>query len=112
MSGGVATMYEQLIEYFLTKPRRLIDFGGACVSVAAILVVSGLLGHAETTSISVMKGLASASAPRIELANVFPGYWTWWVPESVLGFCAALVLGVVGFAALHYGRKLERFLKW
>lgn len=103
-------MLERMIDYFLSEPRRLVTLGAALVRSGGFLFVAGFVGHVATTAASAVKGLAGATRVDVPLADVFPDYLSFWMPESVTGFCFALLLVVAGVAAARTGRVYERYL--
>ena len=102
-------MLDRLQQHFLGEPRRLISLGVTLARAGGFLLVVGLAGSAATTAVSVARGMATHVRPEVPLAEVLPIYLSWWMPESALGFCVALVLIVCGVVAARTGRAYQRF---
>jgi hypothetical protein len=103
-------MFERLVDFFLTEPRRLILLGALLVRTGGALVIAGLVGQAATTAVSAVKGLAGGPLPDVLLADVLPGYLSVWMPESIPSFAFALFLVVSGVWAARTGRTYQRCL--
>lgn len=103
-------MVDRLVDYFLGEPRRLVALGAALVRVAGFLLLAGVVGKAATTAVSAVKSLGGATRVDALLADVFPDYLSFWMPESVLGFGFALLLLAVGVAAARTGRTYQRYI--
>lgn len=103
-------MLDCLLGYFLTQPRRLIDWGRAVVVLAGFIAVVGVLARVATTAASVVRSLSGASEPASKVADLLPGLPTWWVPETVFGYGFVLLLFAAGVLAWQKGQKYERFL--
>jgi hypothetical protein len=104
-------MLEQLVDYFLTQPKRLVTSGQLVARCGSFLLVAGLIAHAATRSLSVVRGMAGAPQAAPSLADLLPAVPTWWVPESATGFGLGALLLVVGMVALRTGRIYERVLR-
>jgi hypothetical protein len=103
-------MVDRLIDYFIGVPRRLVTLGAVLVRLGGFLMVAGLVGQVGTTAVSVVKGLGGGARLDVPLAEVFPGYLSFWMPESVFGFGVALLLLAAGVMATRTGRMYERFM--
>ena len=103
-------MYEALIDYFLNKPTRLASLGLALFGAFSTLIIVGLYGRLATVGVSMMLGLGISKVADRALADVYPSFPTWFVPETAFGFTFCTVVAVVGVYMNFAGRKLERFL--
>lgn len=103
-------MLEGLIDYFVTKPRRLVTLGAALVRAGGFLLVTGLLGQVATTGASAVKGLGGAAPAEVALSEMLPGYLSVWMPESAFGYAMAILLLTAGLIAARTGRANERYL--
>ncbi|MCA2967268.1 MAG: hypothetical protein INH43_01985 [Acidobacteriaceae bacterium] len=103
-------MYERLVDFFLTEPRRLILLGALLVRTGGALVIAGLVGQVATTAVSAVKGLAGGLRPNILLADVLPGYLSVWMPESIPSFSFGMLLVASGVWADRTGRTYQRCL--
>ena len=103
-------MYERLVDFFLTEPRRLILLGALLVRTGGALVIAGLVGQVATTAVSAVKGLAGGLRPNVLLADVLPGYLSVWMPESIPSFAFGMLLVASGVWADRTGRSYQRCL--
>ena len=103
-------MLEGLIDYFITKPRRLVTLGAALVRAGGFLLVTGLLGQVATTGASAVKGLGGAAPAKVALSEMLPGYLSVWMPESAFGYVMAILLLIAGLIAARSGCAYERYL--
>ena len=78
--------------YFLERPRELISFGGTSIGIGFAVMRFGLLGNV---------GMG---------AQAFPGWWIWWIPESLLGYVPAIAVAGIGAWLGRIGRDYQRFL--
>lgn len=104
-------MLEHLMDYFLTRPKRLVALGQVLTRFGGFLVVLGAIAHAATKSLSVVRGMAGVHQTDPTLADLLPAVPTWWIPESALGFGLVALLLLAGVVALHTGRMYERLLR-
>jgi hypothetical protein len=54
---------------------------------------------------------AAKQAPVTEVAQLFPGIWTGWVPESTAGFFACFAVASAGMALALAARDAQRRLR-
>lgn len=105
-------MYESIVEFFLTHPRRMVATGRALVTGATALVGAGLWGQAATTSVAAIYKIGGAESSPGSLAELYPSIPTWWIPESLFGYFVAGVVGAAGFVLWKAGKKYERFFRY
>ena len=94
-------MWERIYVWFLTKPDRFEAFGKSLAMSAAVLLVAGAYGNIAVKAHSI--GTKTAKS----LGDIYPGWPTFLVPESVT---AAVMLGIVVLAGVLLtltGRKLK-----
>lgn len=101
-------MYGQLLEFFLTRPSRIIALGSALTRCAGFVVVAGLAARLVTLDASAL--VRSGVSQHGELAQVLPTLPTWWVPESVFGFGLAGLGIVCGLYLCVVGKRLRAML--
>jgi hypothetical protein len=101
---------DRLIDHLLSEPRRLVAVRSALVRFGGFVLITGLVGHAATTAVTAAKGIGGSPRVDVPLADVLPGYPSFWMPESALGFGVALLLVGVGLAAARTGRAYERHM--
>jgi hypothetical protein len=105
-------MVDQLLTYFLAQPRRLVALGRALVSAGGFLLLLGVVAHAATASVGVVRGMAGQTPAEVTLAAVLPSLPTWWVPEGPAGFALASACVVAGLIAARTGSVYERLLTY
>lgn len=103
-------MYETILNFFLSRPRRLVLMGQTLLQIAGFAFVAGLIGRAVTTGLASVKHFQATEPGVLPLTALLPNLPTWWVPETILGFTAAAMLVLVAIAMAKMGRKLERYL--
>jgi len=76
-------------------PKLVRMIGQATFVVFGLLIVLGLIGRAGMLAINITRGKAHLPALR-GLAEAYPLYSLWFVPESALGYILAAVLAAFG----------------
>lgn len=104
-------MLEQLADYFISKPTRLILLGHLLFRISSAAVVVGLIGRVAVVGASALASFGGHPSGGVTLAGLYPNLPTWWVPESTLGFVATSVIGVAGLALVHIGKTWSRLLR-
>ena len=103
-------MYETMLDYFVTKPERLVSSGRFAARSGMLLLFIGLCGRVATTGVAVLSSRAPNATPAMTLVKVYPPLPTWWVPETVFGFFLCLGMIACGVAVAQTGRRLQRYL--
>ena len=101
-------MRDRALDLLLSEPRRLVLLGHAFIRTGNFLLVTGVVGWAATSVISVVTGMATRERPEVALAEVRAGLPIWWVPETPAGYSIALCCSAVGGWAIHVGRVYHR----
>lgn len=94
---------DRIFGFFLEEPRRLVGLGKAVFTAGALLLVFGLLGGVAR--------LVTAGGPAKttkSLAELYPEFWTWWIPETLLGAVPALIVVAAGIWLTMLGRRFLR----
>lgn len=102
---------ELVVDYFLSQPRRLVALGRGLLNVAGLIMVAAAVAHAATTAASIVRGIGGGARPSMLLTELLPSVPTWWVPESAMGLCLAVLIALGGAIALHTGRMYEKLLR-
>lgn len=102
-------MLERIGDYFLERPSRLIVLGRILCELGAFLVLAGLIGLVITSAPSFVR-LGGAPGPIQTLADIFPSFPTWWIPETLLGGMTAIFLFCLGLWLNVTGRRFRRYL--
>lgn len=103
-------MYEKILDYFITEPKRLVGAGRFTARSGILLVVIGLCGRVATTGVALLPSRVSRTMQATTLADVYPALPTWWVPETAFGFVLCAILIACGIAAAQTGKRLQRYL--
>lgn len=101
-------MVERIYEYFLTEPRRLMSLGKNMVRAGGFILVIGAIGHSATAALSAVQSLGRQVAVPRDLAQLYPAFPTWWIPESLIGCLPAILLMILGFSLVSFGERLKR----
>lgn len=103
---------DAVIERFLERPQRIIDIGRSVFSTGFIFLIVGLWGEVVTSSASLMFSLTPSTNSQSgkTLAEIYPSFSTWWIPESLFGFSISLALIAVGLIVALTGKKYKRLL--
>ncbi|CAN7782480.1 hypothetical protein LJR296_008114 [Cupriavidus necator] len=96
--------------FLLERPRRLLVTGRLFVYLGGLWCIAGIAGAFATRAIGILQHTARSAAPSLQLADLYPGLPTWWVPESWLGALPAIALVAFGLWLVAVGNKLLRFL--
>ena len=105
-------MRDRALDLLLSQPRRLVLLGYAFIRTGSFLLVTGVVGWAATSVISVVTGMATRERPEVALAEVMAGLPIWWVPETPAGYSIALCCVGVGFSMVYVGRAYQRALQF
>ncbi len=97
-------MNDLFARFFEARPHRLTLAGRALYRLAAAQIVLGVVADVIVTS---MRHARHDGAYRW-IADVFPASPTWWIPETVPGVLAVVVLGAAGLVLAYEGRRLDR----
>ena len=103
------SMGEDIREWFIVQPERLLTAGTLVFGSGSILFFGGLWGRVATVAGNAMNRLAKKPEDAT-LAAMYADLPTWWIPESFAGFVFAAVLIACGLYLAHVGRKLKRLL--
>lgn len=100
-------MLDHIVELLYRYPSACRTLGSSLYSVAGFALICGAYAHAATTAASVATGIAGQS-PITQAAQLLPGMWTSWVPESFPGVFFYLALGAVGALLAVTAKKVQR----
>lgn len=103
-------MFDNVLNYFLTEPRRLESLGGTLASIGVTVILAGLLGHVAVVATGSIGSLAGPRTVKT-LAEIYPSLPTWWIPEGVVGGLPALILTASGIWLNVTGKRIRRFLE-
>lgn len=98
----------RIINFFLEQPRLLLVFSQAFVAIGGFMLLVGTAGWAVKTMMGVVQQRAPAAGVPDSLAALYPMWWTWWVPETLVGALPALALIGLGLWLNLLAKKLLR----
>ena len=84
-----------LRERIARSPQAALILGKALVAAGGILVLAAVFGRAGLINLNGDRAQAKL-APVLTLAEAFPQYPTWLVPEGPVGYTVTAVLVLVG----------------
>lgn len=105
-------MLDNVLNYFMSEPRRLENLGSTLATLGIAIILAGLFGHLAVIATSAVGSLASQSNMVKTLSEIYPALPTWWVPESIAGALPAVILATAGTWLNVVGKKLRRFLEY
>lgn len=97
-----------LLEFFYTKPARIVALGLGMFYVGSGLIIAGAIGNLGTTAINLLPTLDHAPANTKTLAAIYPALPTWWIPESFVGFVLSFVLALAGAIVALCGKQISK----
>jgi len=89
------------------SPRRALVLGKGVFLAGCILILAAVFGRAGLMGINADRAQAKLPAVRT-LAEAYPQYPTWLVPETPVGFGVAAVLVLVGMAVTVVAEREQR----
>ena len=93
-----------LRSFVARSPRRAMVLGKVLFLAGCILILGAAFARAALSSINTERAEAKLPALRA-LAEAYPQYPTWIVPEGPLGFAIAALLVLVGMALTVMAEK-------
>lgn len=103
-------MLDQLTEVLYQRPEDCRALGAALSSAASVATIAGLYVKVGTVAVSMVTSMAGQPA-EYGAAQLLPGMWTWWIPETVAGFLLCAAVGSAGFILARAAKKVERLLR-
>ncbi len=103
-------MYDNLIEFFLLQPARLIAIGRALFQLSAMVFVAGLYGRLTVAAAAAIQGIGGHKTSDIALTALYPSLPTWWVPENAAAYGLCIATAIAGLLFSHYGKTLDRLM--
>jgi hypothetical protein len=99
--------WKELQGYFYAKPLLLVVIGRWLATAGALAIIAGLAGRVAGVGTSVIYSRQAAeSLPTLE--SIYPGYWLWWVPESIIGALPYALMVAAGAWLVSRGRMIHR----
>jgi hypothetical protein len=104
-------MWDRVIDYSLAQPGRLVTLGRTFVTIGFGIIFAGLVGRLATGAQHAILQIAPHPGEARGLAELFPNFWTWWIPETIVGAIPALCLIALGVWLAVFGRRIERLYR-
>jgi hypothetical protein len=101
-------MFYRVSEFFLNPPSRLQSLGKLFYTIGGALLGIGLYLRLGPILVGMTRNMARIVAPPITLAEMYPAFPTWFIPEGPLGFTVAITLLVVGIVCQWQARTFQR----
>ncbi|QHE86607.1 hypothetical protein [Hydrogenophaga sp. BPS33] len=86
------------------SPKATLVLGKTLLLAGAILIVGAVFARADLMNLNAERAQAQLPALKF-LAEAYPQYPTWLVPETALGFTISGVLVVAGMLLVHFAEK-------
>jgi hypothetical protein len=92
-------------------PTLFRAMGIALYKLACLGLISGAFAEISKVASSVTNGL-SGHAATSELAHLFPGVWTWWIPETFAGMAFYVLACGMGATLAMASKNAQRQLRY
>ncbi|WP_435435125.1 hypothetical protein [Variovorax sp. RB2P76] len=99
---------EWLTILMLEKPKTISWWGKVLFYAGGLATIVGLWGVLALPAIAVPTKLANVGAATRSLADAYPAYPTWWIPESVAGFVVSIGVAALGVWLVMATKHLNR----
>ena len=103
-------MVEDFVELLYQYPAACRAAGRSLSSVSSFALICGAYAHVGTTVASIATDMAG-QPPVTQAAQLLPGIWTWWVPESLPGALFWATAFAAGILLTAMAKKVERQLR-
>ncbi|MCG2592995.1 hypothetical protein LZ009_09400 [Ramlibacter sp. XY19] len=103
-------MVDELTEVLYQHPEDCRACGAALFSAAGLATIAGLYVKVGTAAVSIATSIAGQPA-EYGAAQLLPGMWTWWIPESLAGFLLYAAVGAAGLLLARAAKKVQKLLR-
>jgi hypothetical protein len=103
-------MVERFTSLLYRFPNMAHEIGRAMYSIAAFGLLAGGYVQIGRIATSIAKGIAGQPLVT-DAARLWPGLWTWWIPESVSGVALFLLLAGAGIWVAVTAKEVKRLLR-
>ena len=105
----MADFIEDVWGWFMVRPERLFNIGCAFLWLGIPLLLVGLWAR---VAVAAGNGLAHMTKTKVEvdIASMYPGMPTWWIPESFGAFGVVTILITVGISLVVLSKYITRML--
>lgn len=104
------TMPKCIVGCFLTNQRHLVYLGGTLVPTGGLLLAAALVGQVKASASAFVKGLDGGAPVEVALSDELPGYRSFRMSVSAIGFALAILLLAARLILARTGRHNERYL--
>lgn len=102
-------MLEDVLLLVYRHPMACQALGSALYSLSGFGLIAGAYLQAGKTAASTVMGMAG-QPPLTQAAQLLPGIWTWWIPETFAGAAFYAVILAAGAALAVTAEKVRRQL--
>lgn len=95
------------MQWIYGHPKLAKMVGQALFSIGGFLVVCGLIGRAGMTALNQARSIGKMP-PYAGLAEAYPMYPLWWVPEHVVGYAVGVIIAGLGAYVALTAKKVLR----
>jgi hypothetical protein len=99
---------EWLTILMLERPKTVSAVGKLLFNVGGLATVLGIWGTLALQAIASAVKFGPASSVTRGLADAYPTYPTWWVPESAAGFAMSIGIAALGIWLVMATKHLNR----
>ncbi len=101
-------MYEETIAFLLNPPSRLKAVGAFLMRGSVTLIILGMTLRINLIVADIIQGIAKVNVGDVTLTSLYPGFPTWFIPESTLGFIFCTTVFALGLYAQIWTKQFER----
>lgn len=104
-------MLENLTMLLYRFPAFFRELGAIFYRVSGFGLIAGAFAQVGKLAASAATGMAG-QPPVADIAQLLPGLWTGWVPESAAGVIAYVTLGIVGAVLAFAAKDVQHQLRF
>jgi len=101
---AIVQSLEQIHDYFLSKPYRIVRWGFAISLAGMALLACGLLAR-------LLMIVVPGKAKPKNLDLLLPYFPTWWIPETWFGYFCAVMIILTGLIVYGVGRRMATLVR-
>jgi hypothetical protein len=102
--------FDDLHAKLITHPRTFENIGRFFAGAGCMSLAIGLLLLLAQSVQQALATLSPQSAPIFAPLAESVTFPTWWIPESLSGYVAAMIVAGVGFWLIYYTRLIRRLM--
>ncbi len=104
-------MLVQIEAFFMNRPERIIALGRSLAYLGWTLIMLALLGNVAKVATGAVWMLGGRASTTKTLADIYPYFPTWWIPESIVGAVPAILMLAVGLTCMQLGKRIILLMK-